>query len=145
MPYSFTPGPWRVHPYRDGTIGPFRLNKAIDVGPYGLAVATVIGAFEQPTAGPEAEANARLIAAAPTMLAALEAADRALSTTLAARGYRDGSSVDDWSPEVRGEVQARVAVRAGILAAAGPLPPLEGIGTPVEAIGTTPTRGNSDV
>jgi hypothetical protein len=79
------------------------------------------------------------------MLAALEAADRALSATLAARGYRDGSNVDEWAAEVRGEVRARVAVRAGILAAAGPLPPVEGIGTPVEAIGTTTTRGNSDV
>ena len=65
----FTPGPWVVHPYRDVSIGEH--NWAIDVGPRGEMVARVLGAFKQPTAGETAEANARLIAAAPTLYAAL--------------------------------------------------------------------------
>lgn len=63
-----TPGPWRVHPY-EINVGPY--NKGRDVGPAGRSVAQVIGEFENPTPGGEAEANARLIAAAPDLLEAL--------------------------------------------------------------------------
>ena len=65
-----TPGPWIVHSYTV-TVGSF--NKGKDVGPIGRAVCTVIGAFEQSSIGDEAQANATLIAAAPDLLAALEA------------------------------------------------------------------------
>lgn len=68
---THTPGPWKVHPYRNGKIGPY--NMAIDVGPAGRMVAQICGEFEKPVAGDEAEANARLIAAAPDLLTALKA------------------------------------------------------------------------
>lgn len=60
---THTPGPWFVHPYvnQQG-----RHNKAKDVGPYGVATAVVLGPFEQEWDA-KAEANARLIAAAPRM------------------------------------------------------------------------------
>jgi hypothetical protein len=71
MTQHHTPGPWIVHPYVT-TIGPHALNKALDVGPAGRAVCTVIGEFEKAVPGGEAEANAKLIAAAPDLLAALK-------------------------------------------------------------------------
>lgn len=80
-----TPGPWKVHPYRNVSVGPY--NKGIDVGPYGRAVARVIGAFEEQHAGPEAEANARLIAAAPEMLRVLKVVESFMDAVGPA--YRD--------------------------------------------------------
>ncbi len=61
---NYTKGPWKVHSYytRSGH------NLLLDVGPRGLAVAQVIGAFENfDNLGPESEANAQLIAAAPEL------------------------------------------------------------------------------
>ena len=63
-----TPGPWMVHPYINQQ-GPH--NKAKDVGPNGLALAVALGRFEAAWSE-EDEANARLIAAAPDLLAALK-------------------------------------------------------------------------
>ena len=61
----FTPGPWKVHPY----LAPGPHCKYRDVGPGLRAVCSVIGEFEKDVMGDEQEANARLIAAAPDMLA----------------------------------------------------------------------------
>jgi len=66
-----TPGPWKVHSNYTVPYGSFNMGR--DVGPCGRAVCTVIGEFEKPMPGEEAEANARLIAAAPDLLAALRA------------------------------------------------------------------------
>lgn len=76
---KFTTGPWQVHKYMTA-VGPY--NRGIDVGPSHLAVATVIGAFEQPEPGAEAQANAALIASAPDLARALEAANVALDHAL---------------------------------------------------------------
>jgi len=81
MESKHTPGPWKVHPY---VANSGKYNKCRDVGPSGIAVAQVIGAFEQPTPGEECEANARLIAAAPDMLEALILARDMLITALEA-------------------------------------------------------------
>ena len=62
---THTPGPWKVYSYVT-SVGAY--NKGLDVGCDGRALATVIGAFEEPEPGPEAESNARLIAAAPELL-----------------------------------------------------------------------------
>lgn len=136
MPDAFTPGPYRVHPYRDHWIGAPFPSRAIDIGPAGRAVATVIGAFDSPVAGSEAEATARLLAAAPTMLAALRAV-----ITGSTRAIGQDSTGQDVA---RIRMASLERVREAI-ALAETLHPVEGIGTPVEGIGTTPTRGNSDV
>src|SRR5262245_53816039 len=66
---THTPGPWKVHNYATN-YGPY--NKGIDIGPGLRAIATVIGEFEAPLPGATAEANARLIAAAPDLKHELE-------------------------------------------------------------------------
>lgn len=80
-----TPGPWRVHPGVT-SCGPY--NKALMVGPAGRAVCHVIGAFEKVEVGPEGEANARLLATAPELLAAarlyLQGAEAAVAALNAA-------------------------------------------------------------
>lgn len=70
MSAAHTPGPWKVHTNYTVPHGSYNMGR--DVGPNQRAVCTVIGAFEHPTPGEEAEANARLIAAAPELLAALQ-------------------------------------------------------------------------
>jgi hypothetical protein len=67
MNTQHTPGPWQVHTYYVARHG-----ITAQLVPYRLA--TVIGAFDQVdnnVPGPSCEANARLIAAAPELLAAL--------------------------------------------------------------------------
>ena len=83
MKTKHTPGPWMVHTY-DVNLGPY--NKALDVGTSGRAVAKVIGEFENPKVGDQARANARLIAAAPELLEALEAVTRRLEHVLHKNG-----------------------------------------------------------
>ena len=58
-----TPGPWRLSPADDTVV----------IDATGSEVAAIDGDYNQPEAWPLMEANARLIAAAPDMLAALEA------------------------------------------------------------------------
>lgn len=62
-----TAGPWKIQP-GEINIGPH--SKGLMVGPLQYAKAHVIGPFEQPL-DDETRANARLIAAAPDLLAAL--------------------------------------------------------------------------
>lgn len=71
---THTPGPWtRGGQFRDGAR---RIN-----GPDGMALATALD-FNRFDRDAEADANARLIAAAPGLLAALEAAEEALGSNL---------------------------------------------------------------
>ena len=61
MSAQHTPGPWRLHPTDDTAV------IAMD----GTGVAGMTGYYNDPDIWPVMEANARLIAAAPDMLAAL--------------------------------------------------------------------------
>jgi hypothetical protein len=68
MEAKHTPGPWKVHKGFT-SVGPY--NKGLMIGPNQRALAHAIGEFEKADPGDEARANARLIAAAPDLLAAL--------------------------------------------------------------------------
>lgn len=68
MPATFTAGPWRVGPVDDTMV------TAAD----GTEIAAIDGDYSQPETWPVMEANARLIAAAPDMHAALVAAKQEL-------------------------------------------------------------------
>lgn len=65
MEIEFTPGPWQVGPVDDTVV--------THVGADGILyeVAAIDGDYNSPDQWPTMEANARLIAAAPEMLAAL--------------------------------------------------------------------------
>lgn len=67
---SFTPGPWEVGPVDDTVV--------THLGADGIRyeVAAIDGDYNDPDTWPTMEANARLIAAAPDMLAALEKAEQ---------------------------------------------------------------------
>ena len=54
---------------------------------------------------------------AANLLAALRLAEKTIQGTLAARGYRTGSDVSDWSPEVQAEVSTLATIRAAIATA----------------------------
>lgn len=64
---NFTPGPWEVGPVDDTVV--------THIGADGVRyeVAAIDGDYNDPDTWPIMEANARLIAAAPDMLAALQA------------------------------------------------------------------------
>lgn len=121
---NYTPGPW-THERNPGTAATW--NVLAD----GTRVAEVLagpsklkkGYFgdiyvdrEDAVDGPH---NARLIAAAPELLRALEIAERTLSDSLHARGYEEGECTDGWSAEIRAEVAALVPVRTAIASATG--------------------------
>jgi hypothetical protein len=80
MSSKYTPGPWRYVPgkfNRDECANEYGSIQGIDEsGHRGYWVATIEDAEE-------AEANARLIAAAPELLAACEDAERAIAGTMA--------------------------------------------------------------
>ena len=71
-----TPGPWRVGPVDDTRVEDANGNE----------VAQIDGDYNQPDTWPLMEANARLIAAAPDMLAALKAAKEADKINIARGG-----------------------------------------------------------
>jgi len=56
-----TPGPWVVHPY---VVKFGKFNLGLDIGPSGIAIATVIGQFEKPVVGRNATTNAAFIVTA---------------------------------------------------------------------------------
>src|SRR4051812_7979165 len=87
---AHTPGPWQVHDYAVN-FGPY--NAGIDVGPGLRMVARVCGEFERPEPGPVAMANARLIAAAPDMLAALHKAHNFLDSH--GNGWDEAETLED--------------------------------------------------
>lgn len=68
MKTKHTPGPWEIKPLRMNYKHRFYLDLMIYAGDQFIATRRVMEPFEQE----EAEANARLIAAAPDLLAALE-------------------------------------------------------------------------
>jgi len=55
----------------------------------------------------------------PDMLAGLKLAAETLSNTLRARGYRHGSDVSEWAPEVQKEVRTLSVLSALIAKAEG--------------------------
>ncbi len=67
-----TPGPWEVGPVDDTVV------THVGVDGVRYEVAAIDGDYNQPETWPVMEANARLISAAPDMLAALKAMDAAL-------------------------------------------------------------------
>lgn len=81
------PGPWRVGPVDDTVV--------TRLGDDGIRyeIAAVDGDYNQPDQWPVMEANARLIAAAPDMLAALKDAHAMLATV----EVIDGEDGDPWS------------------------------------------------
>jgi hypothetical protein len=103
VPHKHTPGPWLVHPY-GVQAGPH--NPGFDVGPRGIAVATVIGEFHAVRPGPQTVANATLIAAAPELLAALRDAERWIAESESGIGRRSAE------PKLNGRLVLREAQAA---------------------------------
>lgn len=61
---KFTPGPWKTH----------LVNSCLIVDPNGDVIAEALGDYRHPEKWPVMEADARLIAASPTMFEALQEA-----------------------------------------------------------------------
>lgn len=96
---THTPGPWRVGPVDD----------TIVTDAAGKEVAAIDGDYNDPDTWPLMEANARLIAAAPDLLAALR---RAKETIRVWHGPNAWDIYDRVSPEM-------VAINAAIAKAEG--------------------------
>lgn len=87
---KYTPGPWHICPYKEST------SKRLGVAPDGAGKIAEIHPFKICGHDEEAEANARLIAAAPELLEALEIAASAL---LIACDLREPEAFDIGVPE----------------------------------------------
>ena len=93
-----TPGPWRYAPTNTETVS--HLVRCSE----GYAVADVTHWFDLPV-----DANARLIAAAPDMLEALQSAQESIATFIGVHGYPFESGAGD----VLREVNAAIAKATG--------------------------------
>ena len=100
---AHTPGPWRVEPLE------WNHGASIAIVADGQIVATISpeNEDEEPglhtaTRGPHDEANARLIAASPDLLKALEAAEGAIEEATDIMYYEDGqpaTALESWEIE----------------------------------------------
>jgi hypothetical protein len=97
-----TPGPWKVQP-GEISLGPY--NKGLMVGPLQYAKVHVVGPFEKPL-DEETRANARLVAAAPELLAMLQEVSDWNRADI--RGF------DDISPNMEMLKARQAALRAAI-------------------------------
>lgn len=87
---KWTPGPWRVGPVDDTVV----------TAPDGSEIAAIDGDYNEPDLWPVMEANARLIAAAPDLYAALESQMRATTLALQSAGH-SAQDVADCTAQAR--------------------------------------------
>ena len=92
---QYTPGPWKVNDH------PQNYGDSIETEAGERTVARVEWFGERPT--PEAKANARLIAAAPTLLAAAESVEAALRAMAEELGA-DSCQELDWANDLRAAI-----------------------------------------
>lgn len=110
--HMHSPGPWIVGPVDDTVVS--------DAS--GLEVAAIDGDYNTPDTWLVMEANARLIAAAPDMLAALEAIEAANERVCALRSqaaYLEIIKITGADEALDALDEARTAARAAIRAATG--------------------------
>lgn len=97
---KFTPGPWKVS-LTDDTV-------VVDAAR--REVAAIDGDYNQPETWPIMEANAKLIAAAPDMYAALDECQRALAMLVSEDSVRSTTSAQAYATAVAAEAKARAAL-----------------------------------
>lgn len=106
-----TPGPWFVHDFADPAIvwnpSPAHVTVSCD-HPATITVASMDNALTATLE--EARANARLIAAAPDMLAALRASQAALAMLTAPDAIKSTSVQHAWAQAVEAESKVRAAI-----------------------------------
>lgn len=103
MSAQFTPGPWRANDSEGaGNCGPNIFPFMVEAGTAERSTGPVVAEVYGDLAGMPAEANARLIAAAPTMLEALEA----FVSNAVLSEHTDRADVDAW---VLGKARAAIA------------------------------------
>jgi len=107
MTAQHTPGPWRLHPVNDTAV------IAMD----GTGVAGMAGDYDDTDTWPIMEANARLIAAAPDMLAACKGLLDIIYDSQGVAGWHMNGALATWD-----EFEDVAALEAAISKAEGSTP-----------------------